>query len=126
MSKTDKDVSFRYREMPVGFKWYGTRHKAGKPNLVKGYEAGPGGHSCSCCGVVDSYKGQMRKSAVQQIADGLAEYAELRRALVEDDDPLTFHNLYCEGTIEYDGMYETCYDCHYSLQVECCYECAGY
>jgi hypothetical protein len=89
MSKTDKDLSFRYQPMPIGFKWYGTRRKAGKPNLVKGYEDGPGGHKCYCCGVTDNYKGLMRRSAVQQILDGLEEYAEMCRAIREADDGIT-------------------------------------
>lgn len=58
----------------VRVRYYGTKRDAGKPNLTKGYESGPGGKNCACCGVNSNYKGQMR-------ADKRAELYRIRKAL---------------------------------------------
>ena len=91
MSRTDKDKPMKYVLLEYGpddpevvnpgwridkrlLKYrYWTRRNAGKVNLTKGYEDGPGGKSCSCCGVQHDYKGMMRRDAKRAIALALEE-----------------------------------------------------
>lgn len=77
MSRTDKDKRFKYRtdeEVPKGFKYYGTRRKSNRANLTKGFEDGPGGKNCACCGVRMEYKHQMRASGKTEALAGLLEW----------------------------------------------------
>jgi len=76
MSRTDKDKPYKYRsddEWPRGIWRLGRSKRAKKVNLVKGYEDGPGGKDCSCCGVQHDYKGMMRRDAKLAIALALEE-----------------------------------------------------
>ena len=91
MSRTDKDKPIKYVLLEHGpddpdvinpgwrvdkrlLKYrYSSRRNAGKVNLTKGYEDGPGGKYCSCCGVQHDYKGMMRRDAKQAIALALQE-----------------------------------------------------
>lgn len=103
MSKTDKDKRLKYvlaeaearftEDEAQQYVWRtllpSCKRKAGKGNLTKGYENGPGGRRCSCCGVNEHYKHQMRHSAIDQISEGLMEYAEMLRVEREKDDGIT-------------------------------------
>ena len=78
MSRTNKDKPWKYRtkeeKFPgVQFWRLGGSKRAKKVNLVKGYEDGPGGKDCSCCGVQHDYKGMMRRDAKLAIALALEE-----------------------------------------------------
>jgi hypothetical protein len=73
MSRTDKDKSLKWLTEEDWAKRPSRRKRAGKGNLVKGYEDGPGGKSCSCCGVEMEYK---HRSRAQGKADALAGYVE--------------------------------------------------
>ena len=78
MSRTDKDKPWKYRtkdeKLPRVQYWrLGGSKRANKVNLTKGYEDGPGGKDCSCCGVQHDYKGMMRRDAKKAIALALQE-----------------------------------------------------
>jgi len=76
MSRTDKDKPWKYRtedEKPTRLWRLSGSKRAKKVNLVKGFEDGPGGKDCSCCGVQHDYKGMMRRDAKRAIALALEE-----------------------------------------------------
>ena len=92
MSRTDKDKPYKYRsddEWPRGIWRLGRKKNANKVNLTKGYEDGPGGKDCSCCGVQHDYKGMMRRDAKRAIALALQEMKDNAPDVCECDFCLT-------------------------------------
>ena len=50
------------------------RKRAGRGNLTKGFEDGPGGKKCSCCGVRHDYKSLLRADGKSITRAELREY----------------------------------------------------
>jgi hypothetical protein len=75
MSRTRKDKPYKYRDLDaetVPRNLYGSHPaKAGHGNLAKGYEDGPGGARCLCCGVLSDASTMRRTEAKKAIRKAL-------------------------------------------------------
>ena len=76
MSKTDKD-----HLTPDDWEKRPSRKKrAGRGNLTKGFEDGPGGKSCICCGVDSEYKSSLRIQGKAITRAELQEYLDSKES----------------------------------------------
>ena len=76
MSKTDKD-----HLNPDDWEKRPSRKKrAGRGNLTKGFEDGPGGKKCSCCGVRSDYKSLLRADSKSITRAELREFLDSKES----------------------------------------------
>jgi hypothetical protein len=56
------------------------KKRAGRGNLTKGFEDGPGGKKCSCCGVRSDYKSLLRANSKSITRAELREFLDSKES----------------------------------------------